>query len=120
MAERVIFTGQVPRASAHQLLAAADVLAVPSYCEGMPKTAVEAAALGTPVVLTDTCGVAAELARRDTLGRVARHWDPAAFAAALGAASSLRPDPDECRDFVRRYSPEHVAGEIDSLLEAVG
>jgi len=117
--DRVIFTGQVPRDRAHELLAAADVLAVPSYCEGMPKTAVEAAALGTPFVLTDTCGVASE-PHGDTLGRVVRHWDPAAFAAALESAASLRPDPEECRSFVRRFSPERVAGEIASLLEAIG
>jgi len=119
VADRVIFTGQVPRESAHQLLAAADVLAVPSYCEGMPKTAVEAAALGTPVVLTDTCGVSSEL-RHDTLGRVVKHWDARAFAAALDAATTLRPDPEECRAFVYRYSPERVADDIASLLAAIG
>jgi glycosyltransferase involved in cell wall biosynthesis len=120
VADRVILTGQVPREAAHELLAAADVLAVPSHCEGMPKTAVEAAALGTPVALTDTCGVAAELARHETLGRMVKHWDASAFAAALDAATALRPDPEACRDFVRHYSPERVAREIDSLLQAVG
>ncbi len=119
VADRVIFTGQVPREGAHQLLAAADVLAVPSHCEGMPKTAVEAAALGTPVVLTDTCGVASEL-RHDTLGRVVKHWDARAFAAALDAATTLRPDAGECRAFVHRYSPERVAEDIASLLAAIG
>jgi glycosyltransferase involved in cell wall biosynthesis len=115
----VIFTGQVPRETAHQLLAAADVLAVPSYCEGMPKTAVEAAALGTPFVLTDTCGVAGE-PRGQTLGRVVRHWDAAGFSAALDAATTLRPDAEESRAFVHRYSPDRVADDIASLLAAIG
>jgi glycosyltransferase involved in cell wall biosynthesis len=120
VADRVIFTGQVPREAAHELLAAADVLAVPSHCEGMPKTAVEAAALGTPIALTDTCGVAAELARHETLGRMATHWDASAFAAAVETATVLRPDPDEARTFVRRFSPERVARDIHDLIEQLG
>jgi len=118
VAERVTFTGQVSREKAWQLLAAADVLAVPSHCEGMPKTAVEAAALGTPFVLTETCGVAAE-PRGDSLGRVVRHWDADAFAAALEDARALAPEREEALAFVRRFSPERVAGEIDSLLRAI-
>ena len=116
--ERVTFTGQVPREKSYELLAAADVLAAPSHCEGMPKTAVEAAALGTPFVLTDTCGIAAE-PHGETLGRVARHWDARAFAAALAAARDLRPDRDEARAFVRRFSPERIAGELAALLDAL-
>ncbi len=119
VADREVFTGQVPREDAYELLAAADVLAVPSHCEGMPKTAVEAVALGTPVALTDTCGVASEL-RGTTLGRVSKHWDAAAFAAALDAATALHPDLEECRAFVSRFSPERVARDIDSLLAAIG
>jgi glycosyltransferase involved in cell wall biosynthesis len=119
VADRVAFTGRVPPERSYELLAAADVLAIPSYCETIPKTAVEAAALGTPFVVTDTCGVATAL-RGETLGRVVKHWDATAFAVALDAASALRPDPDECRALVQRYSPERVAGELDSLLEAIG
>ena len=119
VADRVIFTGQVPREKAYELLAAADVLAVPSHCEGMPKTAVEAAALGTPFVVTDTCGVAAEL-HGETLGRVVKNWDAAAFGAALTVASDLRPAQEEARVFVQRFSPERVAGAISSLLDAIG
>ncbi len=119
VADRVIFTGQVPHEDAYELLAAADVLAVPSHCEGMPKTAVEAVALGTPIALTDTCGVASEL-RGATLGRVAKHWDAAAFASALDSATALQPDLEEGRAFVSRFSPERVARDIDSLLAAIG
>jgi len=48
--DRVSFTGPVPLEKSFELLAAADVLAIPSHCEGMPKVAVEAAALCTPFV----------------------------------------------------------------------
>jgi glycosyltransferase involved in cell wall biosynthesis len=117
--DRVTFTGQVSREKSYELLAAADVLAVPSHCEGMPKTAVEAAAIGTPFVLTDSCGVAAEL-RGETLGRVVKNWDATAFAKALAEATELSPDPGECGAFVRRFSPQRVASEISQLLDAIG
>jgi len=119
VADRVIFTGQVPREKSYELLAAADVLVVPSHCEGMPKTAVEAAALGTPMVLTDTCGVAAAL-RGETLGRVVKNWEPSEFAAALEAATALRPDLEEARVFVQRFSPKTVALDIHRLIEKMG
>jgi glycosyltransferase involved in cell wall biosynthesis len=100
-------------------LAAADVLAIPSHCESIPKTAVEAAALGTPFVATDTCGVAA-VPRGETLGRVVTHWNAAAFARALADATGLRPDPEEARAFVQHFSPQRVARDIDRLLRDIG
>lgn len=116
--DRVVFTGRLPREKSYELLAAADVLAIPSHCEGMPKTAVEAAALGTPFVLTDTCGVVSEL-QGETLGRVIVNWDAAAFAAGLASATGLEPDPDEARAFVHRFSPQRVATDIDRLLSEI-
>jgi glycosyltransferase involved in cell wall biosynthesis len=115
VADRVIFTGRVPREKSYELLAAADVLAIPSHCEGIPKVAVEAAALGTPFVLTATCGVAADLDGED-LGRIVAHWDAAAFAAELASAVGARPDPERARAFVHRFSPERVASDLDRLL----
>jgi glycosyltransferase involved in cell wall biosynthesis len=118
VADRVVFTGRVPAEKSYELLAAADVLAIPSHCESIPKTAVEAAALGTPFVVTDTCGIAA-VPHGKTLGRVVKGWNATAFARALAEASEIRPDPAECEALVRRFSPERVAGEIDELLDAI-
>jgi len=50
--ERVIFTGYVDDRDLLGLLNAAQVLALPSFCEGFGLPAVEAAACGTPVVVT--------------------------------------------------------------------
>jgi len=119
VADRVLFTGRVPAERCYELLAAADVLAIPSHCESIPKTAAEAAALGTPFVLTDTCG-AAVVPRGETLGRVVKNWDAIAFAATLRDATDLRPDPEEARAFVHRFSPERVARDIDRLLQEIG
>jgi glycosyltransferase involved in cell wall biosynthesis len=50
--ERVVFTGYVDDRDLLGLLNAAQVLALPSFCEGFGLPAVEAAACGTPVVVT--------------------------------------------------------------------
>lgn len=58
VADKVIFTGAVPHPDMRAVLAAADVIAVPSVLEGMNKVAVEGAAVGTPSVVTRTSGIA--------------------------------------------------------------
>jgi glycosyltransferase involved in cell wall biosynthesis len=118
VADRVILTGQVPAERGYELLAAADVLAIPSHCESIPKTAIEAAALGTPFVITDTCGAAA-VPRGETLGRIVKHWNAESFAKALAETTELRPDADEARAFVHHFSPRKVAQDIDRLLASI-
>jgi glycosyltransferase involved in cell wall biosynthesis len=108
----------VSQLKSYELIAAADVLAIPSYCEGIPKVAVEAAALGTPFVLTSTCGLAPQI-RGSTIGTVVSHWDPSAFADALIAAVSTRPDPEHARALVHRFSSRAVAIALDELLGAI-
>jgi glycosyltransferase involved in cell wall biosynthesis len=58
----------------------ADVFVLPSQNENFGNTAGEAVAAGTPVVVTDKCGIAPLLA--DVAGLVVKH-DPAALAGAL-------------------------------------
>lgn len=118
VADRVHVLGHVPSRRKQELLAAADVVAVPSHCEGMPKVAIEALALGTPLALTRTCGLARHVGRG--LGRTV----PPADAVSLGAAlaeileSGFRPDPSEARSLVERFSPSHVARALSDLVEA--
>jgi glycosyltransferase involved in cell wall biosynthesis len=59
--ERVRFAGEVPHDATREHLAAADVLAVPSVMEGGAKVLLEAAAVGTPFVATETSGTPAFL-----------------------------------------------------------
>ncbi len=61
LGDRVHFLGRVPHERVLQLLAAADVLVVPSILESMNRVCVEAAAAGTPFVVTETTGIAGYL-----------------------------------------------------------
>lgn len=54
--KRVFFTGFVDEAYRTALFSKASILVVPSYSEVMSMVALEAGAMGVPVVLTDQCG----------------------------------------------------------------
>lgn len=69
--ERVIFAGSVFGAEKWAAYGDADVFVLPSQNENFGNTAAEAAACGTPVVVTEGCGVAPLLA--GTAGVVVRH-----------------------------------------------
>lgn len=58
VADRVILTGEVPYTQSRDWLAAADVVAIPSVVDALNKVALEAAAVGTPSLLTTTTGAA--------------------------------------------------------------
>jgi glycosyltransferase involved in cell wall biosynthesis len=61
----VLFTGQVDHALVRDHLAGADVFVCPSILEAQNKVVPEAAAVGTPSVVTDTTGIASYLAPHD-------------------------------------------------------
>ncbi|NJN66952.1 MAG: glycosyltransferase family 4 protein [Chloroflexaceae bacterium] len=59
--DRLCFTGELPHTAVREYLAAADLLVVPSVMEGGAKVVMEAAAVGTPFVATETAGTPAFL-----------------------------------------------------------
>jgi glycosyltransferase involved in cell wall biosynthesis len=69
--ERVIFAGSVFGEEKWAAYRDADVFVLPSQNENFGNTAAEAAACGTPVVVTENCGIAPWLA--GTAGIVVRH-----------------------------------------------
>jgi glycosyltransferase involved in cell wall biosynthesis len=94
------FRGDVPR-----VLDALDVLALPSLYEGMPLTAIEASAMGRPVVATAVDGTP-EVIREARTGRLVPPADPGALSRAirgllrdpLGAQRMGRAGRDFARD----------------------
>ena len=71
LAPRVLFSGPVFDAQKWEAYRDADIFVLPSQNENFGNTAAEAVAAGTPVVVTEGCGVAPLLA--DTAGIVAAH-----------------------------------------------
>ena len=90
LADVVDFAGWLPEDELHALIAAADVLVVPSIYEPFGMVAIEAAALGTPLVVARTGGLAEFVTDGET-GRTFAAGDASALAAAVSTA--LR-DPD--------------------------
>lgn len=117
--DRVVFVGGRPRAEALGYLAAADVAVLPSAWENFPHAAVEALALGTPVVATRVGGVP-EIVVDGKNGLLVEPNDAAAFAAALERLL----DDDALRarlavgaaPSVARFAMDTVYGEIERLL----
>jgi len=82
LAGRVRFTGPLPREEALRYLAGARAAVLPSAWENLPHAAVEALAVGTPVVATAVGGVP-EVVTDDRNGLLVPPLDAAALADAL-------------------------------------
>lgn len=102
VADRVRFLGSVPHADLPALLAAADVMALPSASEGLANVWVEALACGTPIVISDAGG-ARELIDRPEAGRIAAR-DPAAISEAIRSILANPPSPDKVRETATRFT----------------
>lgn len=118
LGRRVRFLGRRPHEELPTLLAAADVMLLPSRSEGLANVWVEALACGTPVVTTDAGG-ARELIVRPEQGRIA-DAEPRALASAVRDVLADPPDPPLVRRSVERFTwdrnrdalHEHLTGLI--------
>jgi len=120
VSERVSFAGPVAPPGNLEMLAAADVVAIPSHLESHNKVAIEAAAVGTPFVVTDTTGIAAAVPETG-VGIVVPPDNPVALAWGLGEILNGRwmHDSGAAADFVRRYAPQQIASELVQLYESL-
>jgi glycosyltransferase involved in cell wall biosynthesis len=80
VSERMLWSGPIFDAEKWEAYRAADIFVLPSQNENFGNTAAEAVAAGTPVIVTENCGVAPLLA--GVAGLVVPH-DAAAITAAL-------------------------------------
>jgi teichuronic acid biosynthesis glycosyltransferase TuaC len=120
VAGAVDFPGALSTADLHLLLAAADLVVVPSIVEGMNKVAVEAAALGSPCVVTRTTGIAEALAEAGA-GVLVEPQEPHGLSA--GIAALLR-DParrsamgEAGVAFAEQFRPDLIAHKMRGLSE---
>lgn len=110
----VIFTGW--RSDVRDLLAIMDVFVLASWREGMPRSAIEAAAMGKPLVLTDIRGCR-EVVRPGVEGLLVPPGSPSALADAIGVLlrdPALRRRMGEAsrRRAVERFDERRVTADV--------
>lgn len=103
----------------------ADALLLTSRYEGLPNTALEAVALGKPVVTTDCCGALGEIIATGARMSVVSEATPETFSAAVvQLVRHLGDKPGVAwpsADFVQRFGLKSVLADYEALLqEAVG
>jgi glycosyltransferase involved in cell wall biosynthesis len=111
----VRFHEEIPNDDAARMLACADVVVVPSTREGSNRVTIEAAAVGTPVVVTRTAGIAGFL-DGENWAVIAPNRDAEVLAdgirRALGLATvALTSGPT----FARRFLPGEIAPQLVGL-----
>lgn len=115
LADVVVFPEEVPNDEAAAVLAAADLVVVPSTTESFNRVSIEAAAVGTPVVVTRTTGISAWLAT-ESFAVVAEGREPEVLAAAIRRALGLGDAALEAGPaFARRFLPDRIAAEMEPL-----
>ena len=110
LSERVHFLGVVRHRALAELLAAADVMVLPSASEGLANAWVEALASGTPLVITDSGG-AREVVHDASAGRIAERNAPA-LAAAIAQILADPPQREAVAANAERFSWEANAAAL--------
>jgi glycosyltransferase involved in cell wall biosynthesis len=105
----VTLLGQVEDMAA--CLESVDLVVLPSYREGLPRSLIEAAAAGLPVIASDAPGCRDAVAHGET-GLLVPARDPAALAAAIGELCA-RP---ELRARMGAAGRQRVLREFDERL----
>jgi glycosyltransferase involved in cell wall biosynthesis len=120
LGDRVVFTGQ--RKDVPRLLAAVDVLAMPSRWEGLPIALLEAMAMSRPIVATRVSGIP-DVIRDEENGLLVPPADPAKLAEALRRVlteSALREKlgRNALATLRQRYDVTRTARAYESLYRA--
>jgi len=111
---RVRFLGSQPHEALPGLLAAADVMVLPTVSEGLANVWVESLACGTPVVTSDVGG-AREVIDRPEAGRLVAR-DPQAIAAAVRELLAAPPERAAVREAAGKFSWARNAAELRDHL----
>jgi glycosyltransferase involved in cell wall biosynthesis len=120
---RATFLGPRPRRTVFELLRAADAALLPSSWENFPHMAVEALAVGTPVIATDAGGVT-EILGDGWNGLLVPIRDPAALAAAIRRYLDDPALQERLRgatvDSVAQFEPERIYAQLEQVLVRAG
>ena len=121
LADRILFLGR--RDDVPNLLAASNLLVLPSLFEGLPLVALEAMAAGLPIVGTRVCGTA-EVVEDGVTGRLVAPHDPLSLATAILEVLADRGRAERWgaagRERMRaEFSAERMAWETAAVYEEV-
>ncbi|HEX6375720.1 MAG TPA: glycosyltransferase [Allosphingosinicella sp.] len=111
---RARLLGAVPPAAMPELLAAADLMVLPSEREGLANVWIEALACGTPILIADVGG-AREVLDRPEAGRLVAR-DAGAIGAAAREMLAAPADPARVRATAERFSWKRNAAELHEHL----
>jgi glycosyltransferase involved in cell wall biosynthesis len=118
VSDSVAFTGKVDFSQSQNYLAGADLLIVPSVVEALNKVVIEAAAVGTPSVITETTGIATHAVSAGVAVSV-KPAKPQSLAegivTALGQKEQLGA---RGADFAANFSAEKIADELLEFYQA--
>jgi glycosyltransferase involved in cell wall biosynthesis len=114
---RARLLGSVPPGEMPALLAAADLMILPSEREGLANVWIEAMACGTPILITDVGG-AREVVDRPEAGRLVPR-EAKAISAAAREMLATPPDPEAVRKAAERFNWDRNAAELDVHLRGL-
>lgn len=114
---RARLLGSVPPDEMPGLLAAADLMLLPSEREGLANVWIESLASGTPILIADVGG-AREVLDRPEAGRLVAR-DAGAIAAAALEMLASPPDPAAVRRSAERFSWERNGAELHEHLAGI-
>jgi glycosyltransferase involved in cell wall biosynthesis len=114
LAPRVRLLGSVAPERMPGLLAAADLMLLPSEREGLANVWIEALACGTPILIADVGG-AREVVDRPEAGRLVAR-EAGAIASAAREMLASPPEPGSVRRSAERFSWERNAAELHAHL----
>jgi len=116
LGDRARMLGERPHEEVPTWMAAADLVVLPSWNEGMPNVVIEALACGRRVVATDVGGTP-ELVRSSLLGTLVPPRSPAALADAIQAALATDYDPSAVARAAHAGSWDDSADALHRVLE---
>ncbi len=117
IADRVHLLGTVPHAEVTAMMSAADVVVVPSLLESMNRVCAEAAASGTPFIVTASTG-AADLISEPGVGQIVAPRDSAGLATAINRVleGEWQGDPAATQRFLHQFDASQAAPRLLDLI----
>jgi len=109
--------GGVPHHEAATYMAACDVAVIPSVAESFSRVVIEATAVATPPVVTNTTG-ASDYVREDDTGEVVEPRDAASLAAGIRRAVERHAELQaRCPDFAAKFHANVIADQLLAVYE---